>query len=81
MNFKDSLQDIKSKMKKDTIKIKSIELDNCGIYIHHENYMNPYNTSEKEAISKGFEEIEDSEAYNGRYFIKMVLCGYMISKP
>jgi len=70
MDFKDSLQQIKDKMKKTTAKLDSIELDNCGIYIHHENYMKPYNTSEKEAIAKGFEEVEDNEAYNGRYFIK-----------
>lgn len=70
MDFKGSLQQIKDKMKKTTPNLNSIELDNCGIYIHHENYMKPYNASENEAISKGFEEMEDSEAYNGKYFIK-----------
>ena len=70
MGYKESLQQIKDKMKKNTPKIESIELDSCEIYKHHENYLKPYNASENEAISKGYEEVEDNEAFNGRYFIK-----------
>ena len=29
-----------------------------------------YNRSEKRALANGFEEVADSKAYNGRYFIK-----------
>lgn len=66
MDFKESLQVIKINMEKDLpSKKQSVVLpvaDNLS--------KKPYNASEQEAIKKGFEEVEDSEAYNGRYFIK-----------
>lgn len=65
MDFKELLQTIKIKMEKtqDKNKLDVVSYVNTMI-------IKPYNTSEKEAIEKGFEEVEDDEAYNGRYFKK-----------
>lgn len=66
MDFKESLDVIKNKMEKDfPSKKQSVILP-----VPDEFSKKPYNASEQEAIKKGFEEVQDSEAYNGRYFIK-----------
>jgi predicted DNA-binding protein len=65
MDFKESLQTIKIKME------KTQERNMLDVTSYLNNIIvKPYTTSEKEAIEKGFEEVEDHEAYNGRYFIK-----------
>ena len=66
MDFKESLHLIKTKMKKASpIKKQAVILP-----VVDELSKKLYNVSEKEASKKGFEEVEDSETYNGRYFIK-----------
>ena len=66
MDFKESLHVIRTKMEKDLPSKKQAMI----LPIADEFSKKPYNSSEQEAIKKGFEEVQDSEAYNGRYFIK-----------
>ena len=39
-------------------------------YENQSNYTKAYNRSEKKALANGFEEVQDENAYNGRYFVK-----------
>ena len=67
MNYKESLQSIKEKMKLDS----SLNLSKIDEKILKNKVIStPYNHSEKIALKLGFIEIEDIDAFNGRYFVK-----------
>lgn len=72
MDFKESLQNIKNKMEVKKVVSPNINssVEKLSLSYIKNKSSKPYNSSEKEALSKGFEEVEDDEAYNGRYFIK-----------
>jgi len=64
MDFKESLQEIKNKMsiQESTTKKHCLDISTLSVV--------QYNSSELAALGKGFEEVQDSEAYNGRCFVK-----------
>lgn len=72
MDFKESLQNIKNKMEVKKVVSPNINssVEKLSLSYIKSKSSKPYNSSEKEALLKGFEEVEDDEAYNGRYFIK-----------
>lgn len=76
MDFQESLQNIKNKMEikevvsTDIKKDSNSSFEKLSLSCLKSNSNKPYNSSEKEALLKGFVEIEEEEAYNNRYFIK-----------
>lgn len=73
MDFKESLLLIKEEMNKKietskvTEQIETVELSKNSL---KDIVKKTYSPSEKQALKQGFEEVEDAEAYNGRYFVK-----------
>lgn len=64
MDFIDSFQEIKNKMSSQNCITKNHGFDISLLSVAN------YTSSELAALSKGFQEVQDSEAYNGRYFVK-----------